>query len=120
MGHEDGVPTMLRALRVLGVGLKVHAYTRSKHLVEFLHLNNTSVSYQRVLRVETQLAEAVLKRMASTGGVFVPPGLQKNMHIFFAADNIDFLEDTPDGKQTFHGTVITVFQQKGTHLLSQG
>lgn len=30
--------------------------------------------------------------------------------IFYAVDNIDFDEDTSDGKQTLHGTVIVLFQ----------
>ena len=48
---------------VLAVGIKVHTCTRSKHLVNYLHANNVSVGYTRILRIETQLAEAVLRRM---------------------------------------------------------
>ena len=58
------------------------------------------------------MAEAVIKRMDETGGIFIPPGITKGTLIFFAADNIDFLEDTPDGKHALHGTVMTVFQQQ--------
>ena len=93
---------------VLAVGLKVHTYTRSKHLLNYLHANNVSVEYTRILRIETQLAEAVLRRMNLTQSVYVPPGLKKNMFVFFAVDNIDFAEDTVDGKDTLHGTMVTV------------
>ena len=97
---------------VLAVGLKVHTYTRNKHLIDYLHLNRISVGYDRILRIEAQLAVAVIKRKDETWGIFIPPGITKGTLIFFAADNIDFLEDTPDGKHTLHGTVMTVFQQQ--------
>ena len=97
---------------VIAVGLKVHTYTRSKHLVNYLHANNVSVEYTHILRIETQLAEAVLRRMNLTQGVYVPPGLKNNMFVFFAVDNIDFAEDTVDGKDTVHGTMMTVYQQE--------
>ena len=42
----------------------------------------------------------------------VPTGLKKNRFVFFAVDNIDFAEDTVDGKNTLHGTVMTVYQQE--------
>lgn len=97
---------------VLAIGLKVHTYTRSKQLVDFLHHCSVSISYPRVLHVEKDLAEAVLKQMQLTGGLYIPPGLQRGKPIFFALDNLDFAEDTPDGKNTLHATMMTVFQQK--------
>ena len=35
--------------------------------------------------------------------------------LYFAIDNIDFSEDTLDGKNTLHGTVLVAFQQQGDH-----
>jgi hypothetical protein len=96
---------------VLAVGLKVHAYSRSKHLITYLHALGLSVHYSHILRIETQLAQAVVSRMSETDGIYIPPGLQYGTPLFFAADNIDFSEDTIDGKNTLHATVIVVFQQ---------
>ena len=31
--------------------------------------------------------------------------------MFFAIDNVDFAEDTPDGKRTFHGTAMAIYQR---------
>ena len=45
-------------------------------------------------------------------GLYVPPILKKGVFVFFAADNIDFAEDTPDGKNTAHGTITAVYQKK--------
>lgn len=97
---------------VLAVGLKVHAYSRSKHLISYLHSLGLSVTYSRILRIETQLAQAVISRMTETGGIYIPPDLKNGIPLFFAADNIDFSEDTHDGKNTLHATVIVAFQQK--------
>ena len=45
-------------------------------------------------------------------GAFVPPMMEKRRFIFFAIDNTDFSEDTPDGKGTLHGTVTAIYQRK--------
>ena len=42
---------------------------------------------------------------------FIPSFIVKNRSIYFAVDNVDFLEDTPTGKDTLHGTAIVVYQQ---------
>ena len=47
--------------QVVGLGLKVHQATRNKAEVDTMHRFGYSVSYERVLRIETQLAAAVLK-----------------------------------------------------------
>ena len=31
--------------------------------------------------------------------------------VFFAIGNVDFSEDTPDGKRTFHGTAMPLYQR---------
>ena len=35
----------------------------------------------------------------------------KNRHVFFAIDNVDFAEDTHDGKHTLHGTAMAIYQK---------
>ena len=92
--------------------MKVNAYSRSKHLITYLHSLGVSVSYSRILRVETQLAQAVISRMTTTGGIYIPPGLEYGVPLLFAADNINFSEDTHDEKNTLHATVVVAFQQK--------
>ncbi|MES9880361.1 MAG: hypothetical protein ABW185_05705, partial [Sedimenticola sp.] len=42
----------------------------------------------------------------------------KGSPIFFACDNVDWNEDTPDGKRTTHATVIVVFQPQSTENTS--
>ena len=40
--------------------------------------------------------------------------MKKRVFPFFAADNSDFEDDTPDGKGTTHGTIIAVYQRVNT------
>ena len=70
-----------------------------------------SVEYNRLLRVEAQIEASVLKRMEENGGLFLPPDIVKGRHVFFAIDNIDFTEDTYDGRNTLHGTAMAIYQK---------
>ena len=49
--------------------------------------------------------------MKETGGFCLPDFVKKGKNIWFAIDNIDLLEDTPTGQNTFHGTVIVINQR---------
>lgn len=96
----------------LAVGLAVHQLTRSKQLVNMLHGFGMSVEYNRVMRVEAEIEATVLERMAQNGGVYLPPDIVKGRHVFFAIDNVDFAEDTCDGKRTLHGAAMAIYQKK--------
>ena len=61
----------------------------AKKTVEFLHSFGLSISYECVLRTETQLAESVLRNMQDNGGFFISSNFLKGRHVFFAVDNID-------------------------------
>ena len=95
----------------VAVGLTIHGKTCSKFLVDLVQNLGCSIEYSKVLRTETAMANAVSRQMHSSGGLYVPSDLVCGRFIFCAADNIDFLEDTPDGKSTLHATVMTCYQQ---------
>ncbi|MES9905285.1 MAG: hypothetical protein ABW168_21745, partial [Sedimenticola sp.] len=97
----------------VGTGILIHQKTRNASLIDYLHHVGMSVEYSRILRIETQLAQAVLNRSAEYD-VYVPPSLVKNEFIFFAIDNSDFSEDTPEGKNTLHATAMVVYQRAST------
>lgn len=67
-----------------------------------------AISYSSLLRHEASLARTVLSA-GRRDGVFIPRRLKKGLLVHFAID-IDFQEDTVDGKGTFHGTVTVAFQ----------
>lgn len=95
----------------LAVGLAVHQVARSKQLINMLHGFEMSVDYNTILRIETQIESSVLKCIAQNDGVFVPADVVKGRHVFFAIDNVDFDEDTPDGKRTLHGAAMAIYQR---------
>ena len=97
----------------VGVGLLAHQQMRSKSVIDVLHELGVSVNYARILRIETQLAQAVLSN-SSENNIFIPPELCKGQFFCVCVDNSDFSEDTPDGKNTLHATAMVVFQRKRT------
>ena len=99
----------------VGVGVLAHQQFRSRSLTDLLHKLGVSVDYSRILRIETQLTEAVLRHSVDHG-ICVPPALDKGQFIYFAVDNSDFSEDTPEGKNTLHATAMAVFQKKKDHF----
>lgn len=54
---------------------------------------------------------SILKRIHENDGVYIPSDAIPNS-IHCAVDNLDFSEDTVDGRRTLHGIVITVYQIK--------
>lgn len=97
--------------RQLGIAIAVRQAFRSKKLVNMLHDFGLCVNYDRVLRLETQIATTVLERMLLNDGIYLPPDIVEGRFIFFAIDNIDFNEDTSDGKCTLHGTSMAIYQR---------
>ena len=69
-----------------------------------------STSYSQVQRVDTTLAKRTLEFMEN-GNFPVPPNLLEGKFLQFAADNIDIIEETLDGKGTFHATQMVAFQR---------
>lgn len=92
-------------------GLIVHNLARSQVLVDIFHKIGCSIDYFSVMKIETQIANAVIRKMDENDGVFIPENIIRHKRLWFAADNIDFQERTPDGKGTLHGTVITAYQE---------
>ena len=95
----------------LAVGLAVHQALQSKEIVNMLHGFRMSIECNRLLREESQIEAHVLQRMEQCGGVYLPPDIVKGRHLFFAIDNVDFAEDTCDGKGTLHGTAMAIYQR---------
>ena len=96
--------------QVLAVAFKVHAHTRSRSRIDYLNHNGLCVIYSRLLVLEEKLAKSVLENMANKHNVYVPPTLLPSIPVFFAVDNIDFDENTADGKHMLHETMTVAFQ----------
>ena len=61
--------------------------------------------YRKIIDIEKRVQQAVLGRR------LLPTFVKKGVNIWFAVDNIDLLEDTPNRQNTFHGTVIVINQR---------
>ena len=57
------------------------------------------------------MANAVIESMREDGA-YLPATMRKGSFIFFAIDNSDFSEDTPDGKNTLHATATALYQRQ--------
>ena len=70
------------------VGMSVFAKTRKRQLIDILHDNEVSISYDRVLQLSAQLGEAVVAQYVEDG-VVCPQVLRKQLLTTSAVDNID-------------------------------
>ena len=61
----------------VGLALDIHKTTRSKSLVEKLAHLDLSISWRKVMEIETSMAKATLKQMDALGGICIPPGWYK-------------------------------------------
>ena len=94
----------------VGLGLLLHQSTRSKGLIDHLSELSFCISYEKVLRIQTAMAESVAQRITENDRVYIPPLISPDSPVYFAIDNIDFKNDTRDGKGEFHGTRSIVYQ----------
>ena len=105
---HDGVETPLS----IGLPLSVHSRVRDKCLMTNLTTVYVGSDYRHILNIEKCIEQAVLLRMQQTGGICLPDFVKRGVNVWFALDNIDLLEDTPYGQNTFHGTLIVLNQRE--------
>ena len=91
-----------------GIHVHVFAKTRKRQLIDMLHENGLSISYDRVLEISTQMGEAVIAQYVENG-VVCPPVLKK-LFTTSAVDNIDHNPTATTAKTSFHGTSVSLFQ----------
>ena len=93
----------------LYIGLSIHAYTRSKKIINQLYELGISVSYDRVDDLMNGLATAVCNRFQQDGVVC---SLNMNCGLFTvgALDIIDYNPSSTTAQGSFHGTGISLFQ----------
>ena len=93
----------------LYIGINVHTQIKSKKLVTQLCQFGLSVSYDRVLQVENQLATGVCQHIAEIGLV-CPSQLHHGPFTIGALDNLDYNPSSTTTTESFHGTGISLFQ----------
>ena len=98
----------------VGLASTLHQATRSKDLVRLFNKAGHCLSYEQVLQVDTSLAESTLKSLDKATGAIIPPNIEANKFIHYTCDNIDILDETLDGKNTFHATQMAAWQRGQT------
>ncbi len=93
----------------LYVGINVHTQTKSKRLVTQLCQFGLSVSYDRIIQVENQLATGVCQHIAEIGLV-CPSQLRHGLFTIGALDNLDHNPSSTTATDFFHGTGISLFK----------
>ena len=93
------------------VGLQLHAHTRKRELIDNLCRVGMSISYDRVLRLSTDMGNTVC-RMYELENVVCPPTMHGNLFTTAAVDNIDHNPSSTAAKHSFHRTSISLLQHK--------
>lgn len=93
----------------LYIGLNIHTQTRCKKLIMEMYELGLSISYDRVLQLENQLANAVCDDIDKKG-IVCPTQLRKGLFTVGALDNLDHNPSSTTAKDSFHGTGISLFQ----------
>ena len=97
--HETPLPLYL--------GLKVHAVTCSKTLVDTLFHLGLCISYDRILQIQSDIANGVCQRYEMEK-VVCPPNMHRGRFTIAAVDNIDHNPSSATATDSFHGTGISL------------
>ena len=88
----------------------IHGKTRNKDLIDILFQLGLSVSYDRVLSISTDLANAIIDNFENDS-VVCPPALRSALFTVSALDNFDHNPSSTSAKSATHGTSISLFQE---------
>ena len=98
----------------VGIAMAVHHLTKSRQLLDMLHSQGHSLSYDDVCRIETATASVVVSSL-SQGDTFVPSNINSGTFLHAAMDNIDINEDTRSDTGTTHVLGSLLYQDKEEH-----
>lgn len=101
---------VIETLVTVRLFLHVRKLAGSKELINMLSNFHLSMSYDKLLKIET-LSNAVVKKMESSNVTYISPGIQHGNRLHLTIDNVDFHNNTFDGKNEFQGTSQAVFQK---------
>ena len=95
-------------LLTLYVSLIVHSRTRKKSLIEELNEYGLSISYKRILEIQSSITNQLWKLYNVQRSV-CPSRFQENIFTVSAIDNLDHNPSSSTAKDSFHGTGISIF-----------
>ena len=98
----------------IGLGLTLHQATRSEKLVGLFHAAGHTIGIDTIRRFDTSIATDILNRYEENDNVYIPYEIAPycpGRVVLASYDNIDVLEETIDGKNTFHCTQMMLWQR---------
>ena len=98
------------------LGLLLHSQTSQKNLIDKLYSLGLSISYERVLE---KTGNKICERFESEKTV-CPPTLRKGLFTYGTIDNIDHNPSFSTSQSSFHGTGISLFQNREQENDGQG
>ena len=90
--------------------LKIHAVTQSRGLIDTLFNLGLCVSYDRLLQLTSDIANAVCQSF-SAEDVVCPPRLRSGLFTTGVVDNVDHNPSSATVKDSFHGTEVSLVQR---------
>ena len=93
------------------IGLMIHGHTRKRELVDTMFHLGVSIPYDIVLGIATEMAISA-SRQYETDGAVCPLVLRKHLFTTAAVDNIDHNPSSTTARDSFHGTGISIFQNR--------
>ena len=94
----------------IGIGVTVKHLTGSKEIVKLLNRFERSISYDEVIKLEKSLAQKTLSDQGENS-IAIPTNISAGKFVQAASDNLDFNEQTLDGKNTTHATTLVLYQR---------
>ena len=91
------------------IGVMLHVKTPKRELIDRLHTLGMSISYDNVLRLSSDMANAVCEHFKETDTV-CPPNLKVNVFTTAAVDNIEHNTSSTTATSSFHDTNISLIQ----------
>ena len=91
------------------ISLNIHSLVRSKKIIDQLNSLGITISYDRVLQLESDMALSICKQYQANN-VVCPSHLRKGIVTVGAMDNLDHDPSSSTAHSSFHGTGITIIQ----------
>ena len=98
----------------VGMAISLRHLTGSRTAISMLNQLGHLSSYEKTERIDTAIAESIIAK-AEEDGVVLPTNIRPGVFVQAAGDNLDFCEETLDGKQATHET-SSVFYQRNENL----
>ena len=100
--------------------MTLYAHTRKRGLIDKMFALGISISYDRVIHLSTDIANAVSERYKERQ-VVVPTSFRRGVFTKSAVDNIDHNPSSTTATGSFHGTGVSPFQhpdfdEQGTEM----